>query len=314
MMGMGGDNCCTRCIGCTLKTPSPKAYTLGRVLFAVVIAHFFLAAARIVYFAVMVCLTDLYAALFGLFIARRYIRSEFSSMKSCMICCETTQMLWMFVISVWIDVIFAIVNVVEIATYDGKGKMGRFDIKPWQWKAGVIISGVGVVIYILETVLAWVLWTELKKRCVEYLPVQDPATEEGGAQGGSGGSPFGFPGMGGGGPTGSTFGSENAPAQQKMERDTVFNTKGNRLGSTAQPAKIKSGGAACCGGRDRGDSEEKVTVTSAVADAEPAMSPAEAAERADARNQRARAALLRQGRVTNNGSSSSTITITAPPS
>ena len=133
-------------IGCTLKTPSPKAYTLGRVLFAVVIAHFvskrfslhrppaewqarytidrisrfwpgskscvirtnlltclspsppllkFLAAARIVYFAVMVCLTDLYAALFGLFIARRYIRSEFSSMKSCMICCETTQMLWM---------------------------------------------------------------------------------------------------------------------------------------------------------------------------------------------------------------------------
>ena len=55
----------------------------------------FLAAARIVYFAVMVCLTDLYAALFGLFIARRYIRSEFSSMKSCMICCETTQMLWM---------------------------------------------------------------------------------------------------------------------------------------------------------------------------------------------------------------------------
>ena len=43
----------------------------------------------------MVCLTDLYAALFGLFIARRYIRSEFSSMKSCMICCETTQMLWM---------------------------------------------------------------------------------------------------------------------------------------------------------------------------------------------------------------------------
>ena len=91
----------------------------------------------------------------------------------------------------------------QIATYDGKGKMGRFDIKPWQWKAGVIISGVGVVIYILETVLAWVLWTELKKRCVEYLPVQDPATEEGGAQGGSGGSPFGFPGMGGGGPTGS---------------------------------------------------------------------------------------------------------------
>ena len=80
---------------------------------------------------------------------------------------------------------------------------------------------------------------------------------------------------------------------------TLDTVQGNRLGSTAQPAKIKSGGAACCGGRDRGDSEEKVTVTSAVADAEPAMSPAEAAERADARNQRARAALLRQGRVTN---------------
>jgi hypothetical protein len=75
--------------------------------------------------------------------------------------------------------------------------------------------------------------------------------------------------------------------------------QGNRLGSTAQPATIKSGGASCCVGRDRGDSEEKVTNTSALGDAEPAMSPAEAAERADARNQRARAALLRQGRVTN---------------